>query len=225
VFCGPIVGPDDYFVPPAWLMEAVREVAGSVAPTPKGPPVVFKTDPASLERNAELMKDHDYCLGSLLRTTAGTTMDPSAEFRPIEQLDRIYNGHPNYSFVRTMIIEGMDYVHSHELTEEQRTAELEANLLRGNHKSAAESNDHLTRLLSRSVAYGFDMPFPTQIIARMNEGRDGPAGRTGEPVLVTRRWVPSPQAALDTRPYVHHHGPRSARQLSDHDGRVPRDDI
>jgi hypothetical protein len=176
VFCGPIVGPDDYFVPPAWLMDAVREVAGSVALTPRAPPVVFKTDPASLERNAALMKSHDYCLDSLLRTTAGTTMDPSAEFRPVEQLDRIYNGHPNYSFVRTMIVEGMDYVYSYELTEEQRTAKLEANLLRGNHKSAAESNDHLTRLLSRDVTYGFAMPLPTQIIARMKGAMVQPAG-------------------------------------------------
>jgi hypothetical protein len=36
-----IPGPDDSFVPPAWLMQAIEEVAKSEAPTPAAPPIRF----------------------------------------------------------------------------------------------------------------------------------------------------------------------------------------
>jgi hypothetical protein len=63
-------------------------------------------------------------------------MDPSSEFRPVEQLDGIFSDHPHYGFVRSMAERGMDYMVTTELDEGTRILEMEANISRGDHKSA-----------------------------------------------------------------------------------------
>jgi hypothetical protein len=88
---GSINGPDDAFVPPEWLMEAIENVYNTHTTTPTAPPVRFRTDTKSLSFNDELLASHDYDMESLVRSASGSTMDPSSEFRPVEQLDGIFS--------------------------------------------------------------------------------------------------------------------------------------
>jgi hypothetical protein len=105
-------------------------------------------------------------------------MDPSSEIRPVEQLDGIFSDHPNYGFVRNMVEQGMDYVFTNELDEGQRILEMEANIIRGNHKSASDHQDHLVQLLDRDVKYGFAMPIPKLSVHKLK-------GAMVQPVRVT----------------------------------------
>jgi hypothetical protein len=147
VIRGPIDGPDDVFVPPEWLMEAIKDVYNTHTITPTDPPVRFMTDPDSLAFNEELLASHGYDMGALIDSASGSTMDPSSKFRPIAQPDGIFADHPHYGFVRNMVEGGMDYVFTTELDEGQRILEMEVNISRGNHKSASGHQDHLVRLL------------------------------------------------------------------------------
>jgi hypothetical protein len=147
VIGGPIDGPDDLFVPPEWLMEAIKDVYNTHTITPTDPPVRFTTDPDSLVFNEELLESHDYDMGALVRSAAGLTVDPSSEFRSVTQLDGIFSDHPHYGFVRDMVERGMDYVFTTELDQGQRILEMEANIARGNHKLASDHQDPLVRLL------------------------------------------------------------------------------
>jgi hypothetical protein len=99
--------------------------------TPTEPPIRFMTDPDSMSFNEELLASHDYDMGALVRSASGSTMDPSSEFRPVAQLDRIFSDHPNYGLVRNMVERGMDYVFTTELEEGKRILEMEANITRG----------------------------------------------------------------------------------------------
>jgi hypothetical protein len=74
-------------------------------------------------------------------------MDPSSEYRPVEQLDGIFSDHPHYGSVRNMVERGMDYVFTTELDEGKRILAMQANISRGDHKSASDHQDHLVRLL------------------------------------------------------------------------------
>ena len=49
----------------------------------------------------------------------------------------------------------MDYSFIRVLSEEERIAELEANLTIGNHKSATQAPDAVRRLLAKDVKHGF----------------------------------------------------------------------
>jgi hypothetical protein len=121
-----VEGPDDAFVPPSWLLEAVREVALSSSETPKMPPVRFGTDQASLEHNAELLGQFDFDLSELLDHLADTTLGYSSEFRPVSQLQKI----TNFSFFRTVLQKRMSYMFSSEIPDDVRRNELAGQMAR-----------------------------------------------------------------------------------------------
>jgi hypothetical protein len=180
VIQGALSGPDDVFVPPTWLLEAIKSVYNTHTPTPTAPPVRFRTDAKSVSYNDDLLASHDYNMESLIRLATGSTMDPSSEFRPVDQLGGIFSEHPNYKFVRNMVKEGMDYVFLTELDEDQRIHEMEANLTRGNHKSVTDHQDHLVRLLDRDADYGFAMPIPKRSVHKLKGSMVQPAGVTSQ---------------------------------------------
>ena len=61
-----IPGPDDSFVPPAWLMKAIEEVAKSKVATPQAPPIRFDLSNESVKFNSELLMESDLDLEKFL---------------------------------------------------------------------------------------------------------------------------------------------------------------
>jgi hypothetical protein len=135
VFNETVEGPDDASKPPPWLLKAIQEVANAPAPPPKAPRIKFSTDPQSLANNAELLDIFGFNITELLDHFADTTLGYGSEFQPTKQLNKVFRGHPNFGFFRTILKEGMSYFFEQDILEEQRVNKLEANLERGNHKS------------------------------------------------------------------------------------------
>jgi hypothetical protein len=115
-----VPGPDDSFVPPAWLMQAMEEAAELVAPTPLAPPIRFDLSEDSVSFNSELLKESDLDLGKFLAQHQDTTLNFGSEFRPIADLEKILGLHPNFGFFSGVLAEGMDYRFTEELPKEQR---------------------------------------------------------------------------------------------------------
>jgi hypothetical protein len=151
-------GPDDSFEAPKWLFQAIQSVAKTKVRTPDAPPVRFDTTPEGLQFNSDLLRDFDYDLEKFMESQSSTTMGYGAEFRPLEQLNKIFHSHPVFPFFREILSFGMDYRFTSELTEEERIAELDANVKRGNHKSAEASPAKVTALLAKDVRHGFSLP-------------------------------------------------------------------
>jgi hypothetical protein len=129
---------------------------------PDDPPVKFATDEASLAHNAKLLNRFDFDLAELLDHFADTTLGYGSEFRPTEQLDRIFQGHPNFSFFRITL-----NFFKEDISEEQRVRELEANLERGNHKSATSRPEVTESQLHKDVQHGFSLPFSRNLVKRL----------------------------------------------------------
>jgi hypothetical protein len=128
---------------------AVKRYLGG-ATTPRRTILPLMDEIASLSGPADLINDlliqillasHGYDMGALIHSASGSTMDPSSEFRPVAQLAGIFADHPHYGFVRNMVERGMDYVFTTELDEGKRILEMEANISRGDHKSAVRLLD------------------------------------------------------------------------------------
>jgi hypothetical protein len=77
--------------------------------------------PESLDFNSRLIDSYGNDFEALLADQAGTTMFYGAEFRPIDQLERVLGCHPNFDFFRDILKYGMPYHFTRELLE----AELE----------------------------------------------------------------------------------------------------
>jgi hypothetical protein len=172
-----IQGDDDYFVPPDWLMEAIELNLGEeVVPVPKTSEIRFDTSEASLEFNSNLLGQYDYDFEKLLARNKGTTIDFGSEFRPIPSLRRILGEHTNFEFFAKILSDGMPYVFTRELSEEERIQELEANITRGNHKSANDAPDEAKRLLGKDVTHGFSFPILPESSPRSRGHLCSPAG-------------------------------------------------
>jgi hypothetical protein len=167
VFSDIVEGPDDAFIPPSWLIEAIQEVATSPSPTPKMPPVRFATDEGSLDHNADILGRYDFDLSELLDHLADTTLGYGSELRPISQLQKIFRYHTNFPFFRSVIRSGMPYFFSSEISDDVRRTELENQLTRGNHKSATANPEIAEKALRTDVRYGFAIPLPAETVLKI----------------------------------------------------------
>jgi hypothetical protein len=151
-------GPDDWHeVDRSWLDKLIS-VAKSECPTPKAPLVRLGTSPSDLDYNTHYLEKCGWDFQEVFRQHEQTTVYHGAEFRPIQEIEKILGKHPHFEFLSRMLTTGFDYYLSRELTEEERVAELSAQLVRGNHKSATESEDEVQRLLEVDVRHGFVLP-------------------------------------------------------------------
>ena len=154
-----VQGPVDLHEPPEEWLEGVMVVARTPCSIPKTPTVQFACDKKSLEYNTEMLRKCDWDLETFLNLQRGTTIDHGSEFRPIHQLVGLVGKHPNFPFLKTMLEQGFQYFVSRELSESERLEEFDAQLERGNHKSASQENEAVAQaLLESDVKYGFALP-------------------------------------------------------------------
>jgi len=157
-------GPDDHHdVSEEWLSQLL-EVSGMDCPVPSRPPFRFETNDEALAHNSKYLEDCGWCLSELFRRNRGTTIDHGSEFRPISQLRRVVGSHPNFQDLEKMFTHGFEYVLKRELTEAERVAEVEAQLERGNHKSATKNEEEVQSLLAGDVKHGFVLPIQVGVL-------------------------------------------------------------
>jgi hypothetical protein len=70
----------------------------------------------------------------------------------------------------------MDYRFTEELPDDERGAEVNAMLQRGNHKSIQEDSDEVGKLLAKDVLHGFSLPISPEIVSSIDQAMVQPAG-------------------------------------------------
>jgi hypothetical protein len=134
-----IVGPDDAFEPGDDFLLRLAEVASTRVDPPKPSPIHFATTPEALATNDQLLRDHGFDLGSLIEDSQDTTLGYGSEFRPLDQLEKVLGGHPEFKVLEKLVKkDGMGYRFKKEITETERLTELQGMMERGNHKPAEE---------------------------------------------------------------------------------------
>ena len=73
---------------------------------------------------------------------------------------------------------GIDYPFKEEIDKEERRRMLEANITRGNHKSALKPEDrhHVTKLMKSDVELGYAIPFKVECVRNLKEAEVYPIG-------------------------------------------------
>jgi hypothetical protein len=153
-----IEGPDDFYrVSEDWVDEVIK-LSRAHCPTPKAPLVQLGSTPEALDHNTQFLKDCGWDFEEVFAKHKGTTVDHGSEFRTPESLHRVLGSHPYFSHLSHMLQEGFAYHLSRELSEDERAGELAAQIVRGNHKSATESEGEVQALLEGDVRHGFVLP-------------------------------------------------------------------
>ena len=220
-----IPGPDDAFIPPPWLMEAIEEVAKAKAPIPEAPPVKFDLSEEAVRFNTELLKDNELSLERLLLEQQHTTLGFGSEFRPLDQLEKTLGQHPNFKFFSEVLADGMDYRFTKELSEDERKAEVSAILERGNHKSVQEDEEEVAKLLEKQRCAPWILP------ARLPGNcprycRCNGSTRWGrKAILLTGRWYQVTEAPSNSRPLLPPYVLRGLCEPPNRHGSLCRNDL
>ena len=170
------LGPDDILSPPQEWVKDLQLLCSTPVKVPDSPGLLFSTDPKSVEWNTTLLARHEFNVANLLASQLSTTVGHGSEFRPRDHLTRVLRGHPMLPYLLHLFKNGMQYHYVRELTEPQRKIEVEAQVSRGNHKSANNRLDQVTRLLQKDVSHGFCIPFSPRCVPQVKGGMVQPIG-------------------------------------------------
>jgi hypothetical protein len=171
-----MVGPDDFFSAPDSWVEILTEVAHTDCPTPAAPDIRFDLSESSLEANGKLLEAQHFDFSSFLETQKGTTAWHGSEFRATKHIRQVLGEHPILEYLESTFQEGMPYHFTKEISEPERQAEFEAQIARGNHKSATDDEDAVQALLDREVKHGFSMPIPSALVDKLRGAMVQPCG-------------------------------------------------
>ncbi|KAI2493346.1 hypothetical protein MHU86_21191 [Fragilaria crotonensis] len=175
-FHKPIKGPDDAFHTEEWFLTELKKVAAKVPITPKKSPVVFENTIDAATVNAKLLENSNFDVDKLLRQYADTTLGYGSEFRTVEQLKPLIGRHPHFTGLSQVLKFGMSYVFERELDPVTKADELQKLLARGNHKSAEEHADQVTKLINKDVTHGFVIPITIATVERIPNAAMQPLG-------------------------------------------------
>lgn len=106
-----------------------------------------------------VLRAHDFNLHRIITSDPLSPLFPGSEFRPAQHLQPLLDGHPLWHNLLHTITNGTDCLIT-ALDETDRQAELQQNLARGNHKSAAVNAKHAFALLMAEVDHGWQLPLP-----------------------------------------------------------------
>jgi hypothetical protein len=171
-----IPGPDDNFTPGPSLMTAIRLVVAAQVTVPPSPPTWFDVSEEAIQHNSGLLQACNYDITRFLAKHQDSTLAFGSEFCPVEQLQTILGGPPNYAFFKDVLAQGMPFHFCQELSEDQPLAELDEMVARSNHKSAQESGAKVKRLLRKDVLHGFSLPVDPVIIRKLKGAMVQPTG-------------------------------------------------
>ena len=181
-FPKPASGPDDAFVTPKWFIGALRKITNHKTKTPEKPPFEFVNTTSAAIQNERTLAMHNFDLERIIKKFRDTTLGYGSEFRTVAELKPLIGTHPNFLTLAQILENGMPYVFTRELNPVTKLAELETLLARGNHKSAKEFSDQVTKLLAKDVLHGFTIPIPTDAVRRI-------PGAAIQPLGLATQWT------------------------------------
>jgi hypothetical protein len=124
-----------------------------------------------------LLENHSWAIFPEL---PGSTISHGSEFGDEETLQAILGNHPYFNDFKPFLSQGVDFVFTEEITKEDRVKELEANLERGNHKSAQGQEETLSKLLAKDVKTRFDVPLCRGAVQSIPGAMVQPCGITSQ---------------------------------------------
>ena len=189
------------------------QAAEAGVPTPAPPPFKFDVTNDAIIHNSKLLKKYDYDLEALLNDHQHTSVAFGSEFRPLTQLEPIFGKQDLFPFFAKVHKRGMSYELKEELTEDERMAELEAQLLRGNHLQATQQPEKLKEKVHFDVKCGFAVPVGKLVVPKIKEAMVQPCNLadqftltdTGERVNKKRLthdlsfWITKMNASINKR--------------------------
>ena len=130
------------------------------------PEFTFELTKEAAEKNFLVLRQYDFDLEKALSAQKGTPLEYGSEFRTSSELEPLLMNHPLWPHMKSILHNGSVFPLTN-LDEETRIADLEAALVRGNHKGAKDKPVLLKKLFGKDVTYAYAAPFPLGKLTRI----------------------------------------------------------
>ena len=135
------------------------------------PPFQFKNNDNAAQKNARILKKHDWNLRNVIDRHEHTAFHPGTKFRAVEDLQNLLGEHKDWSKFEKILKKGVEYGFKRDLiySEETRINDLKESLERGNNKSALEKEHHefIKNNYSKEVSKGWMILIPKREIPNL----------------------------------------------------------
>lgn len=157
------------------FMEIVKDLHSTPSHKLNPPMFIFKLNREAAEYNAAVLEAHQFNLKQIINQQHPSQISFGSEFRSPELLRELLQDHPFWPRLEEILTNGANFP-LHEISNEDRHADLQFHADRGNHKSASKSQEILKQLITEDVKRGFALPLPISILNRLPKAALAPLG-------------------------------------------------
>ena len=157
----------------SWLLNTVTKVLHSKPRKPGPPPFKFELSKEAARFNHDLLNQHGGDLDAVIRSSPFNTMSYGSEFKDTEVLEDLFQFHPGWSKMKSILSNGTKFPLT-EIPVHERLGDLRENIKYGNHKSASgERANLLSSKLEKEVTRGWNIPIlPSHILDLIDTGAE-----------------------------------------------------
>ena len=123
------------------------------------PELRFDITPEAAASNFELLQKNEYDLKKLCNKGKESATSFGSEFQKVSILEKLFQQHPRWKKFEQQLTEGVNF-DIEDLDESMRKMYLNEAYKRGNHKSAEEKNEFLTKALKKEIKKGWNLLLP-----------------------------------------------------------------
>ena len=135
--------PITYTAPPTFnIPSTIKEILQSTETTIQPNPWIFKPTIRAATLNSLHLEQMQWDVHRATQTPNGTILSYGSEFRDITHIEALMKYHPDFNLIQNIIVEGAQYP-LEKIEENDRLADLNFHLARGNHQSALTSDNNI----------------------------------------------------------------------------------
>jgi len=150
-----------------WLLHHLATLCASKEDTPKQHRFQFENSRKAAKFNTKLIKYTDYDFQKCVNKQKQTILTPGSEFRDIQKIRKLLQYHEDWPEIRNIISIGCDYKLGPNPDEHTRMSDLKAMLKRGNHKSAKDNIETLSKAFTKEVEKGWLLPITIESLTKI----------------------------------------------------------
>jgi hypothetical protein len=157
-----------------WLQSIQQAMLWS-PPAVSQSPFRFEISVEAAAHNWSILAAEGMDLRQVLHADEHLPTCPGSNFRPLDLLEPIFTGHPNWNRVSSMLSVGANFPLG-QLEETTRQSELSQMLEYGNHKSATKARKEILQTLSTETAKAWHLPLPVEALSSIPNVSVAPFG-------------------------------------------------
>ena len=139
------------------MFKTIRKILLKPERTIHAPPFVFEPSLEAAEKNLEVLNSKNMSLETVLQSSPFSVCSLGSEFRPVHDLQEIFQNHPKWTLLQSIFHKGAKYPMV-ELDEASRLKDVKEGMKRGNHYGAKIFKSELEKKSSKEIRLGRMLP-------------------------------------------------------------------